>query len=106
MERAVRGMHDSGKPIGALCIAPAILAKVLGRVELTIGNDAGTASAIEEMGAKHRNAGHGEVVIDRAQQVATTPCYMLDSTISQIAEGASNLVKAVLEMTRKQSKVA
>ncbi len=106
VEKAVHGMHDMGKPIGALCIAPAILARVLGSVELTIGDDAGTASAIEEMGAKHRNAGHGEVVVDRAQRVATTPCYMLESTISQIADGAGNLVKAILDMVREESKAA
>ncbi len=104
--KAIRTMHAEGKPIGALCIAPAVVAKVLGHVELTIGNDAGTASAIQEMGAKHRTATHGEVVIDRTARVATTPCYMLDATISQVADGAGNLVKAVLEMAAERAKAA
>jgi enhancing lycopene biosynthesis protein 2 len=106
VEKAVRAMNDAGKPIGALCISPVILAKVLGKVELTIGDDAGTAGAIETMGAKHRNRGHGEVVVDRVARVATTPCYMLDASIAQIAEGAHNVVAAVLELAGEHVKSA
>jgi len=102
VEKAIRSMHKAGKPIGALCIAPVILAKVTGEVELTIGHDPGTAKALEEMGARHHAAGHGQVVLDRTHRIATTPCYMLDSTISQIADGADNVVKALLEMVEKK----
>ncbi|MBF0561674.1 MAG: isoprenoid biosynthesis glyoxalase ElbB [Alphaproteobacteria bacterium] len=98
---AIRDTKAAGKPIGALCIAPAVVAKVLGRVDLTIGSDPGTAAALEAMGAHHRKAGHGEVVVDRAAKVVTTPCYMLDSTISQIAQGAEAVVKALLTLARE-----
>ncbi|PKU23985.1 isoprenoid biosynthesis glyoxalase ElbB [Telmatospirillum siberiense] len=97
---AIKTMHQAGKPIGALCIAPVILAKVLGKIEVTIGNDPGTAAAIESMGARHQQKGHGEVAIDRVNKVVTTPCYMLDASISQIAEGADNLVAALLELAK------
>ncbi len=96
---AVRGMVEAKKPIGALCIAPAIMAKLLDGVELTIGSDKGTAEALEEMGAKHKNAGFSDIVIDEKYRLVTTPCYMLDSKVTYIAEGAENLVKAVLAMT-------
>jgi enhancing lycopene biosynthesis protein 2 len=98
VEAAILAMHKAGKPIGALCISPVIIARVLGTVELTIGDDAGTASAIQEMGGKHRTAGPAEVVIDRTARVVSTPCYMLDSSIGIIADGADNLVKAVIEL--------
>jgi len=98
VSRAITAMVAAGKPVGALCIAPAILAKVLDGIEVTIGSDAGTAAALERMGAKHKNTGHGEVVIDRARKVATTPCYMLDATIGQIAEGADAVVRALLSL--------
>lgn len=101
VENAITGMRKAGKPIGALCISPAVMAKVLGSVELTIGSDAGTAAAIEKMGARHKITGHGEVVIDRTARLATTPCYMLDASIKQIADGADNVVRAVLEMTKE-----
>ena len=98
VEKAIRAMHQAGKPIGALCIAPVILAKVLGKVELTLGNDKDVAAAVTAMGATHCVRGHGEVAIDRVNKVVTTPCYMLDASIKQIADGADNLVKAILEL--------
>jgi len=85
------------KPIGALCISPVMLAKVLGEVDLTIGQDPGTARAIEKMGAHHKPTTHGQVIIDQKHKVFTTPCYMLDATITDIADGAGNIVKAMLE---------
>lgn len=96
---AIRGMVEQKKPIGALCIAPAIMAKLLDGVELTIGDDKGTAEALEGMGAKHKNADFTEIVIDKKYKLVTTPCYMYDSKVTYVAEGAENLVKAVLAMT-------
>jgi enhancing lycopene biosynthesis protein 2 len=98
VEKAVRQMLDLGKPIGALCISPAFIAKIIGNhVELTIGSDPGTADAILAMGAKHINTSHGEVVIDKKFKVFTTPCYMLDATIVDIDKGAKNVVRAMME---------
>lgn len=98
VERVIKDMAKAGKPIGALCISPAVIAKVLDGVEVTIGSDKGTAEAIEKMGAHHKNTTHGEVVVDSKYKVATTPCYMLDATILHIADGANNVVKALMEM--------
>ena len=95
---SILGMVQTGKPIGALCISPVIIAKVLGGVELTIGQDEETANAITEMGSVHKNTNHGEVIIDEGYKVATTPCYMLDASIMDIADGANNVVKAVFKM--------
>jgi enhancing lycopene biosynthesis protein 2 len=99
VERAVRQTHEAQKPIGALCISPALIARVLGDVEVTIGGDPNTAAAIEKMGARHASTTHEEIVVDLAAKVVTTPCYMLESRISQIANGAANVVRKVLEMT-------
>ncbi len=96
VEKAVKGMHAAGKPIGALCIAPAVIARILGRIEVTIGDDPGTAGTIEKMGGKHIKSTHGEVVIDKKNHIYTTPCYMLDATIGQIYEGARNIVKEII----------
>jgi enhancing lycopene biosynthesis protein 2 len=96
VEKAVKNMFNSGKPIGALCISPVIMAKLLGDVELTIGQDTDTAQAIEKMGGRHRSTSHGEVVVDKRHKVYSTPCYMLDADIVHIAEGAENLVNQIL----------
>lgn len=95
---AIRKMVKLNKPIGALCIAPVLLAKILGDVHITIGNDQATAEAIEKMGASHKNTSHGETVVDKKHKLVTTPCYMLDANIIQIAEGAENVVKEMLKL--------
>ena len=95
--KAVRDAVSLRKPLGALCISPVILANLLDDVEITIGSDSGTAAAVEKMGAKHRVTSHGQVITDIKHKVFTTPCYMLDANILQIAEGADNIVKAMLK---------
>jgi len=97
VEKAVLQMVDLKKPIGALCIAPAFVAKILSGVSVTIGQDKGTAEAIEAMGATHVETNHGDVVIDEEKLVFTTPCYMLDASITDIDDGANNVVKAMME---------
>lgn len=96
--RVVGDFHAAGKPIGALCIAPALIAKLLSGVEVTIGQDPDTAKAIEKMGAVHTQTSQCEVVVDAANKLVTEPCYMLDSTIGQIAEGADKAVKELLAL--------
>jgi len=99
--RAVRETAAQNKPIGALCIAPAIIAKIMGDVVVTIGQDPSTEAAVVKMGASHEKTSHGEIVIDKEKKVITTPCYMLDARVDQIGEGAEKLVMALLEMIRQ-----
>ena len=97
VEEAVKQMIELKKPIGALCISPAFIAKILKDVSVTIGQDKGTAEAIEAMGATHIETDHGDVVFDEEKLVFTTPCYMLDATILDIDDGATNVVKSMME---------
>ncbi|HOY31513.1 MAG TPA: isoprenoid biosynthesis glyoxalase ElbB [Bacteroidales bacterium] len=97
VEAALKAVKSQKKPIGALCIAPVILAKVFGNVTLTIGKDEATEKNIQALGAKNIRSGHGDVVVDEKNMLFSTPCYMLDARISHIAEGAENLIKAMLK---------
>lgn len=97
VEAALRETVKQGKAVGALCISPVLLANVFESVNLTIGADPGTAEAVEAMGGKHLKTGHGEVVKDARLKLFTTPCYMLDANILQIAEGADNIVAAMMK---------
>jgi len=96
VEAAVKAMHASKKPIGAMCISPVFIAKILGDVNITIGQDEGTIQAIEAIGATHIQTDHGDVVFDAENLVYTTPCYMLDASIVDIWDGAFNIVEAIL----------
>ena len=101
LQRLVRELHQAGKPLGFICIAPALLPKLLGAtVRVTIGNDAGTAAAIKAMGGQHVACPVDEIVVDTAQRVVTTPAYMLAGSIAEAAQGIDKLVAQVLEMTR------
>ncbi len=95
--RVIVEMNRLDKPIGALCISPVLIAKVLENSTLTIGNDEATAKQIVNMGATHVNTSYGEVIADKKNKVFTTPCYMLDSNIADIYDGSFNLIKSILE---------
>jgi enhancing lycopene biosynthesis protein 2 len=99
-EATIRKAFEPRMPIGALCIAPALLAKVLGKSTLTIGTDNGTAQAIEKLGATHQVTQGSDVVVDLENKIVTTPCYMLDSSISVVAKGAENAVQALLNLLK------
>jgi enhancing lycopene biosynthesis protein 2 len=104
--RLLREMHQSAKPIGALCVAPVVLAAVLGKSahpELTIGDDEGTAAALESMGARHRVAKVTEVVVDLENRIVTTPAYMLEARIGEVATGAEKAIQEILKLASKGS---
>jgi len=93
----IRSFHEQKKPIGALCIAPVMLAKVLGDITITVGNDEKTIDHVTSFGTKHINTQQTEVISDKQNMVFTTPCYMLPARISDIADCAENLIEAILD---------
>lgn len=97
VENAVRKTVEIGNPIGALCISPVFIVKILGDVNVTIGQDEETIKGIKQMGGMHKATTHGEIVVDEKYKVVTSPCYMLNASIDQIAIGAENVVKKILE---------
>lgn len=98
----VKAMHAAKKPIGAICIAPVVLALALGEhhPKLTIGNDPGTAQGLAQAGASHVDCPVDDIVVDAANRLVTTPAYMLGPGIADIARGIEKLVSAVLDMAR------
>ena len=97
VERVIKDFHASRKPIGALCISPVLMAKVLGNITITVGTDEKTIHDVETFGAQHINTQQTEVIADKENMVFTTPCYMLPATIADIADCAENLIETILE---------
>jgi len=97
VERVVKEFHGAKKPIGALCIAPVIVAKVVKGCLVTLGKEGDDAKNVEAMGARHQATGHEEVCADEANLVFSGACYMLDASIGQIQRGAENVVRAMLK---------
>ena len=100
--RLVREIIAAKKPLAAVCIAPALVSKVLGGEhlahQLTIGNDADTAAALTAMGSEHIACPVREFVVDTQNKLITSPAYMLAGRISEAAEGIEKTVKALIEL--------
>ncbi len=102
--RLALDVYSLGKPIGALCIAPAMMAKIFGNttpLDLTIGSDKETANAINVMGGHHISCTASNIVIDSKHKVISTPAYMTAGSIEEAADGIEKLVKAVLDLVKR-----
>ncbi len=98
VELAVIASVEASIPIGAMCIAPALITKILPGAHVTIGNDPGTVEVIEKMGGIHHKTDLSQVIIDPKYKLVTTPCYMLDAHILEIATGTQNIVDELLKL--------
>lgn len=96
----LREAHRAGKPLGFICIAPAIAAKLFGaeNVEFTIGTDSNTAAGLTPGGGQHVNCTVHNCVVDRRLKIVTTPAYMLANRITEAEAGINKLVQAVLDL--------
>lgn len=100
VERVIKEFHASSKPIGAICIAPTLVAKVLGsrHVNVTIGNDKETAAEIEKTGAQHAQCSVDDYISDRDNKVLTTPAYMYESKPHLVFRGINKMIRELVEM--------
>ena len=101
VSRLLKEMAAAGKPIGAICIAPVIIATVLGKEyggTLTLGNDAGTSSEIEKTGAKHQDCTATDFVVDEKNKLVSPPAYMLATRLSPVEQGISKCVREVIKL--------
>lgn len=92
-----QAMHRAGKPLGFMCIAPAMLPKIFNfPLRITIGTDIDTGEVLEAMGAEHVPCPVDDIVVDEENKVVTTPAYMLAQNIAEAATGIEKLVSRVL----------
>jgi enhancing lycopene biosynthesis protein 2 len=99
--KAIIAFHKNSKPIGAICIAPAIVARVLGAegVNVTIGNDETTAAEIEKTGSHHVKCDVTDYVSDRDNKLLTTPAYMYsDASAADVFTGIRKMIRELVEM--------
>lgn len=103
--RVIQEAHVKGKVIGAICIAPVLIAKALQgqqlHPKLTIGSDAATAGSLREMGAENEPKGVSEITVDEDNRIVSTPAWMLGPSIGHVASGIEKLIAKVLEMASK-----
>ena len=98
----IRQCYDKKLVIGAMCIAPLLIAMVLAdrKVHFTLGAGGTTAQKLEALGAVHEEVGVSDVCIDRENRVCTTPAYMLASNMLEVCQGAQNMVGAMCQLIK------
>lgn len=97
----IKEFHTQSKPIGAVCIAPVILAKVLGakKVSITLGESGDIIKEVEKTGAVHETCPVTDYITDRENKVITTPAYMFENAKPhEVFKGVSGLAKELMEM--------
>jgi len=101
--RLAKEVHEAGKPIGVICIAPVLAAKIFQgeSMKLTIGNDPGTAGAIETMGHEHVECSVRGTCVDGEKRIVSTPAYMLAENSAEAYAGIQKLVQEVLTLTKQ-----
>lgn len=101
VDRVVKQAHNLGKPIGAICIAPMVVARSLGadhHPTLTIGTDPAAAADIERLGGKHTNTMPTAIAVDEKNRIVSTPAYMTATRVSEVWQGVSALVNKVIAL--------
>jgi enhancing lycopene biosynthesis protein 2 len=102
LEKSIHEFHQQSKPIAAICIAPAVIARCLGskKVTVTIGDEPVTIAEILKTGALHEICPVDDYITDRLHKVITTPAYMYDDAKPhEIFRGVSGLVREFIEMS-------
>lgn len=100
VKRVIEEFHAASKPIGAVCIAPVLVAKVLGKFKptLTIGDDAATAAEMVKAGAVHEECPVDDYISDRETKVVSTPAYMYsDAKPNEVFKGIFGLAHELVE---------
>jgi len=100
LAKFLTAIRAAGKPIGFICIAPVIAAKLFGseKVEFTIGSDPETVASLKGNGGQHIQCAVHNIVVDRRLKIASTPAYMAATRITEAEAGINKLVEAILEM--------
>lgn len=99
MARVIQAFYAQQKPIGAICIAPILLAVALrGKgLVLTIGEDSQVAAAIEALGHQHQPCATDIAALDSANRIATCSAYMREDSLAKVACGIEQVVGSVLQ---------
>jgi len=110
VKRVINEALSCGVPTALICMAPVLTAKALEgtgtSAKLTVGTTeesspydiAAINAGMESIGASTRLCSVKDFVADEKNKIVTTPAYMMDAKIEDVAEGIGKAVKKVLEM--------
>ncbi|XP_065827898.1 putative glutamine amidotransferase-like class 1 domain-containing protein 3B, mitochondrial [Oscarella lobularis] len=100
VRRVITSFHTAKKPIGLCCISPVLAAKVIPGCTVTIGNDADTAKAVEEMGSKHSERSIHEACVDSENQIVTAAAFMYDAKVCDVFDSVGAMINALYKLLK------
>jgi enhancing lycopene biosynthesis protein 2 len=105
VDRLLRAMLARRRPMGFICLAPILAARVLGPaagVRVTLGpRGSEPAKHAAVMGADVRPCPVRDILVDEKTRVVTTPAYMVDDArLNDVAVGIDKTVRAILSLAR------
>ncbi len=101
LEAILKEFYEQEKPIAAICIAPVLVAKVLGqkKITVTLGFKSEVVSEILKTGARHEDCEAHDFISDRSHKIITTPAYMdPNANPHRVFSGILNMTKELIEM--------
>lgn len=105
--RLITELNALGKPIGAMCAAPILVALALRTVgkrpSLTVGTDPQTGTRLAEIGARMAETQVDEIHVDAQEKLVSTAAFMLAHSPLEAEPGISALCSKVLEMARENA---
>jgi enhancing lycopene biosynthesis protein 2 len=102
--RIINEAYDLKKPIGAICIAPALVALALAdknpNIVLTLGISDEANSNLEKIGVKWQSCPTSSAICDRDNLIVSSPAYMHgNSKLSELEQGIGKCVNTVIELS-------
>lgn len=94
LKRVLLEFHRLKRPIGATCIAPAVIARVfqgIATIKLTLGQTEANRH-LTHMGMQAVAADSTSMVADDGNRVYTTPCYMNPPDLAAMFEGIKKII--------------
>jgi enhancing lycopene biosynthesis protein 2 len=111
-KRLITEMIAAKKPIASLCVSPVVVAKALQgsgiKTKLTLGTTeapspydiGGFNQGLEATGVEPVLSNLGEIVVDETNRIITSPCYMMEASITQIYDGIEKACTKLVEMAK------
>lgn len=103
LKNLVIGFFDAKKPIGAICISPAVVASILRKkatVKVTIGDD--KSQLIEKLGGEHIKCDTELSIEDEEYNIFSCSAYMRDDSLFSIHKGIKHMIESMIRRIRKK----
>ena len=107
-ERLVLEFFNAKKPIGAICISPAVIVSILSdkegteedKIKVTIGDDEN--KLIGKLGGKHITCDTGLSIEDEECNVFSCSAYMREENIYPIYQGIKHMIDSMVKKINKK----